>query len=94
MSEILPVVNSVPLTLGAVYVRVVAVVKPESWKATCFVASPSSWIRKSVSKELIVFVLPIVLFVSVSVPASVAKSLSVNAVLNCAVVPVIPTIDV
>lgn len=32
-----------------------------------------------------------VLFVSVSVPARVAKSLSVSAVLNCAVVPVIPT---
>jgi hypothetical protein len=42
MSEILPVVMSVPLTFGAVYVRVVAVVRPESWKATCFVASPSS----------------------------------------------------
>ncbi len=32
-----------------------------------------------------------VLFVSVSEPASVAKSPSVSAALNCAVVPVIPT---
>ena len=36
----------------------------------------------------------IVLFVRVSVPASVAISPSVMAVLNCATVPVIPTIEV
>jgi hypothetical protein len=42
ISEMFPVVNRVPLTSGAVYVRVVAVVKPESWKATSFVASASS----------------------------------------------------
>ncbi|AXH76808.1 MAG: hypothetical protein [Caudoviricetes sp.] len=34
-----------------------------------------------------------VLFVNDSIPANVAKSLSVNATLNCAVVPVIPTIE-
>lgn len=42
ISDMLPVVIRVPETSGAVYVRVVAVVNPESWKATSFVASPSS----------------------------------------------------
>ncbi len=42
ISDMLPVVIRVPETSGAVYVRVVAVVNPESWKATNFVASASS----------------------------------------------------
>ena len=37
MSVMFPVVINVPLTSGAVYVRVVEAVNPESSKATCFV---------------------------------------------------------
>lgn len=91
--------RSVILSPAAIFERASVRFPPRvtEWSVDVFLLNVI--VAQSVSAVIVPLILAIegivsVLFVRVSVPARVAKSPSVIAVLNCAVVPVIPTIDV